>query len=350
MRAARSWSRGGRSSAIARPRPCCRVARAPRVPTGAVQPGTGGAAGCRAVAGRGDRGADRKGSAVRASRRTLEQHPRAPVRRAPPCRRRWRNCRRAFRRCTWRRCAPANAAARFARRCVRYVAYQQQIDVLRKKLVSASIYPLVLCGGGHAGDAVPAGLRGAAIQRHLRGHGRRSAVGLAAADADGAAARASTACAVLLAVLGIVGARALRRCRARRHAPALGAALARIPAIGRQLHTYQLARLYRTVGMLLRGGMPAVTALQMSEGLLVNVCAAPGARAGEPVRPRRPVGGQRHGALRADHAGCRAHAASRRAQRQHGRDDGAHRRVLRRRAGARRRYPDAPDRAAADEP
>src|SRR5207342_1401604 len=30
----------------------------------------------------------------------------------------------------------------------RYVAYQQQIDLLRKKLVSASVYPLVLCGAG----------------------------------------------------------------------------------------------------------------------------------------------------------------------------------------------------------
>jgi general secretion pathway protein F len=48
----------------------------------------------------------------------------------------------------------------------------------------------------------------------------------------------------------------------------VGSAIARIPAVGAQLRTYQLARMYRTVGMLLRGGMPAVTALIMSEGLL----------------------------------------------------------------------------------
>jgi len=41
-----------------------------------------------------------------------------------------------------------------------------------------------------------------------------------------------------------------------------------VPAIGRQLRLYQLARLYRTVGMLLRSGMPAVTAMTMSSGLL----------------------------------------------------------------------------------
>ncbi len=44
--------------------------------------------------------------------------------------------------------------------------------------------------------------------------------------------------------------------------------ITRIPALGRQLHVYQLARLYRTVGMLLRGGTPAPAAMQMSEGLL----------------------------------------------------------------------------------
>jgi general secretion pathway protein F len=44
--------------------------------------------------------------------------------------------------------------------------------------------------------------------------------------------------------------------------------MTKIPAVGRQLHVYQLARLYRTTGMLLRGGMPAVAALQMSAGLL----------------------------------------------------------------------------------
>jgi general secretion pathway protein F len=48
-------------------------------------------------------------------------------------------------------------------------------------------------------------------------------------------------------------------------------ALTRIPAIGRQLFTYQLARLYRTVGMLLRGGTPAVSALKMSSGLLSDM-------------------------------------------------------------------------------
>jgi general secretion pathway protein F len=34
------------------------------------------------------------------------------------------------------------------------------------------------------------------------------------------------------------------------------------------MHVYQIARLYRTAGMLLRGGIPAVPALTMSAGLV----------------------------------------------------------------------------------
>ena len=37
---------------------------------------------------------------------------------------------------------------------------------------------------------------------------------------------------------------------------------------GARLHLYQLTRFYRTVGMLLSGGIPVVTALEMAGGLL----------------------------------------------------------------------------------
>jgi general secretion pathway protein F len=41
-----------------------------------------------------------------------------------------------------------------------------------------------------------------------------------------------------------------------------------VPAIGERMHLYQLARFYRSLGMLLRGGMPIVMALQMVSNLL----------------------------------------------------------------------------------
>jgi general secretion pathway protein F len=49
---------------------------------------------------------------------------------------------------------------------------------------------------------------------------------------------------------------------------AVGRTITRIPTVGQQLQIYQLARLYRTVGMLLRGGLPVVTAFEMTRGLL----------------------------------------------------------------------------------
>jgi general secretion pathway protein F len=62
-----------------------------------------------------------------------------------------------------------------------------------------------------------------------------------------------------------------------------------LPAIGRQLRLYQLARLYRTVGMLLRSGMPAVTAMSMSAGLLSETLRPAFAKATQTVREGQSI-------------------------------------------------------------
>ncbi len=41
-----------------------------------------------------------------------------------------------------------------------------------------------------------------------------------------------------------------------------------LPAIGQRLHLYQMARFYRSLGMLLQGGMPILVALKLVSGLL----------------------------------------------------------------------------------
>jgi general secretion pathway protein F len=149
---------------------------------------------------------------------------------------------------------------------MRYVAYQLQIDLLRKKLVSASIYPLVLCGAGMLVTAFLLGYvvpRFSGIYEDLGGQlpwaSRMLMQWGQVLDRHGAAIAFA---AVMLLALLVYGATrpGLRR--------VLGERLSHIPAIGERLRIYQLARLYRTIGMLLRGGIPAVTALQMSEGLL----------------------------------------------------------------------------------
>jgi general secretion pathway protein F len=48
----------------------------------------------------------------------------------------------------------------------------------------------------------------------------------------------------------------------------LGRTLMRLPRLGEYIRIFQLARFYRTLGMLLRGGIPIVPALDMVTGLL----------------------------------------------------------------------------------
>ncbi len=148
----------------------------------------------------------------------------------------------------------------------RYVAYQEQINLLRKRLINASIYPLVLLATGGlvvlflVGYVVP---RFSGIYEDIGGElplaSRMLMQWGRLLDAHGVAILAA------FVALLIVGTNVLLRPATR---AAAGRALLRIPALGRQAQTYQLARLYRTVGMLLRGGLPAVTALEMTRGLL----------------------------------------------------------------------------------
>jgi general secretion pathway protein F len=148
----------------------------------------------------------------------------------------------------------------------RYITYAEQADALRKTLVNACIYPAVLLG---VGLLVTLFLMGYVVPRF-------SAIYADVGSDLPAASRVllewgqlMDAHGALMAAL-LVGALSAGIYAASRPATReyVGACIARIPAVGRQLHVYQLARLYRTTGMLLRGGMPAVAALQMSAGLL----------------------------------------------------------------------------------
>ena len=148
----------------------------------------------------------------------------------------------------------------------RYVTYQQQVDVLRKSLVNASIYPAVLCG---AGLLVVAFLMGYVVPRFSSiyedlGSNLPLASRLLMHWGQFLEAHAY---AVLLGTIATIAGLVYMFTRASVRA-AIGARIARIPSLGSRLHIYQLARLYRTVGMLQRGGTPMVTAMKMSAGLL----------------------------------------------------------------------------------
>jgi general secretion pathway protein F len=63
----------------------------------------------------------------------------------------------------------------------------------------------------------------------------------------------------------------------------------RIPAVGERMKIYQLARAYRTVGMLLRAGIPAVRSLDMVRGLLSAQLRPQLARAKQLVEQGQPM-------------------------------------------------------------
>jgi len=148
----------------------------------------------------------------------------------------------------------------------RFVAYQQQIDLLKKRLINASIYPAVLLAAGSlvvlflVAYVVP---RFSGIYEDIGGELPFASKMLMQwgrlLDAHGLAVLAGFLACVALAGYGVLrsGFRA-----------AVGRLSARIPMVGHQIELYQLARLYRTVGMLLRGGLPVVTAFEMTRGLL----------------------------------------------------------------------------------
>jgi general secretion pathway protein F len=148
----------------------------------------------------------------------------------------------------------------------RYVGYQNQIDAVKKKVLSASIYPLLLIG---VGTLVIGFLLGYVVPRFASVYadaGRDLPWMSKMLLAWGEAVEAHGIWILLGAVTGIAGfVLALAQ-------PATRAALTRLawrtPAIGEHLRTFELARFYRSLGMLLTGGIPIVSALGMVSGLL----------------------------------------------------------------------------------
>ncbi|AKR42660.1 type II secretion system F family protein [Methylophilus sp. TWE2] len=171
----------------------------------------------------------------------------------------------------------------------RHVAYQAQVDAIRKKIISASIYPVLLIAVGglvvlfllgyvvprfssiyeSGGDNLPWAsqmlLRWGQL---LQGHGEW----------------------VLLGTLGIGLCLWLVFSR-----PASKAWIMRrvwqIPSLGEALRIYQLARFYRTLGMLLQGGIPLLTALGMVQSLLPQELQLALQRVITDVREGKPLSG-----------------------------------------------------------
>ncbi|HXI37133.1 MAG TPA: type II secretion system F family protein [Burkholderiales bacterium] len=169
----------------------------------------------------------------------------------------------------------------------RYVAYEQQLDAIRKRLVNASIYPALLIG---VGALVSLFLLFYVVPRFSHIYEER-AVDLPVFSkvllgwgkvVEGNGAVVGLALLVLAALLFHVFRSASVRAR-------LGDLLWKVPSVGERLKLYQLARFYRTTGMLLRGGMPLVAALDMGAGLLHPALRERLAAARRAITEGRPV-------------------------------------------------------------
>ena len=148
----------------------------------------------------------------------------------------------------------------------RFIDYQQRIDTVRSKIISAAIYPMILLavGGGVSSFlilyVVP---RFAAV---YQGAGR-NLPWLSQLMLDwGQFAGAHTAW-LLGGVAALVLAAALLLRRLGGNGGALRL-LARLPAIGERVRIYELSRLYLTLGMLAEGGITIVAAINTVQGMV----------------------------------------------------------------------------------
>ena len=169
----------------------------------------------------------------------------------------------------------------------RFIAYETQFQLLRNRLKSALIYPSLLLS---LGGLVVAFLLGYVVPRfsvvfvdrldempYLSSLVIR--LGLAIAEHPAMAAT------LTLSLLGSVALLLLQ--------PVvrtwLVASMRKIPWLGDKMHTLELVRMYRSLGMLLRGGIPAVAALHMIAPMVPRHARSGIERAIERVNEGQPI-------------------------------------------------------------
>lgn len=148
----------------------------------------------------------------------------------------------------------------------RFISYQTQMDFVRKKLVGASIYPVLLLAVGFLVSifllvfVVP---KFSAIYDDMGSD--LPWLSLLLIKWGHFVEERGWELAIITGVILTAAIYSVTRPAFRANILRL---LWRIPAIGEHMRVYQLARFYKTLGMLLRGGIPVTQALEMVSGLL----------------------------------------------------------------------------------
>jgi len=148
----------------------------------------------------------------------------------------------------------------------RYLAYHRQLNLVRDKIVSASVYPALLMG---VGILVILFLLGYVVPRFSRVYEDiggnlpwLSRLLMQWGQLFGQYAWPIVGSFAFLVAVGVYG---LTRSSTR---TIIERAFWSIPAVGEKMRLYQLARFTRTLAMLINGGIPFVTALDMLQDLL----------------------------------------------------------------------------------
>ncbi|MFC5512269.1 type II secretion system F family protein [Massilia jejuensis] len=181
----------------------------------------------------------------------------------------------------------AEGTSDLPRALTRYVDYQQRVDTVRAKIVSASIYPVILLcvGGGVSGFLI-----GYVVPRFAevyQGAGRQlpwmSQLLLEWGQFASRHGSAILAAAAALAALIVLGARRLLR------SGGITRLLARLPGIGERARIYELSRLYLTLGMLTEGGITIVSAIETVQPMVSTTLRAALVNARGAIEAGRPL-------------------------------------------------------------
>lgn len=175
----------------------------------------------------------------------------------------------------------------------RFIAYRARLDEVRKRVVTASLYPALLLG---VGSLVVLFLLLYVVPRFTRVYedfGRQLPLMSRLMMEWGAfVSHHGTLLTGLILLIVVATTLGLRR-----HSNFGAILLRRLPGLRERLEQYELARFYRTTGLLQQGGIPLVGALEMAAGLLGEELAAALGKVVAELRAGQPFSAamERHG-------------------------------------------------------
>jgi general secretion pathway protein F len=160
----------------------------------------------------------------------------------------------------------AEGTSDLPRSLTRFIDYQQRIDIVRGKIISAAIYPMILLG---VGGGVSAFLITYVVPRFAevyQGAGRNLPwmSQLLLSWGQFAANHGALLFAAIVSILSLSFV-LVRRMLAQ---GGIARILAKLPGVGERVHVYQLSRLYLTLGMLIEGGIPIVQAISTVQDMV----------------------------------------------------------------------------------